>query len=105
MDFLDVASINNDASNGTWYTQATTGSIPAARTDFCVITASAPDNSSHSIYLYGGRDKDQVYDQIYVLTIPSFTWTKFIEGSLPLYGHTCHLVAKSLDVDGGRNSI
>lgn len=95
VDFLDVASINNGASNGTWYTQATTGSIPAARTDFCVVVASAPDNSSHSIYMYGGRDDDQVYDQTYVLTIPSFTWIKLLEGISPRYGHSCHLVAKS----------
>ncbi|KAJ5314466.1 Major facilitator superfamily domain general substrate transporter [Penicillium atrosanguineum] len=95
VDFLDVASIDNGASNGTWYTQATTGSVPAARTDFCLVVASAPDNSSHSIYMYGGRDKDQVYDQTYVLTIPSFTWIKLLEGISPRYGHTCHLVANS----------
>ncbi|KAJ5730757.1 cell wall anchored protein [Penicillium malachiteum] len=95
VDFFDIASINTTNSSVNWYTQSTTGDIPAPRTDFCVIAASAPDNSSHNIYLYGGKNSTTVYDQMYVLSIPSFEWVKIYEGSSPRYGHTCHLVAQS----------
>lgn len=104
VDILDVASIDNGNSDGNWYTQTTTGEIPAPRTDFCLVTVSAPDNSSHNIYMYGGRDKTQVYDQTYVLSIPSFTWIKIMEGASPRYAHSCHVVGKSqmLTVGGAR---
>ncbi|KAJ5733904.1 cell wall anchored protein [Penicillium malachiteum] len=95
VDFFDVASINTTNSSVNWYTQSTTGDIPDPRTDFCVIAASAPDNSSHNIYLYGGKGNSTVYDQMYILSIPSFEWVKLYEGSSPRYGHTCHLVAQS----------
>ncbi|KAJ5082373.1 hypothetical protein N7532_011416 [Penicillium argentinense] len=81
VDFLDIASIDGGNSDGTWYTQTTTGDIPAPRTDFCLVTVSAPDNSSHNIYLYGGKGEKDTYDQTYVLSIPSFTWIKLMEGA------------------------
>jgi Tfp pilus assembly protein PilV len=43
--------------------------------------------------MYGGKGANELYDEIYVLSIPSFTWTKISEGKAPRYGHTCHLVA------------
>ncbi|KAJ5391862.1 hypothetical protein N7509_007352 [Penicillium cosmopolitanum] len=95
VDFLDVASIDNGNSDGNWYSQNTTGDIPAPRTDFCLVTVSAPDNSSHSIYLYGGKGEENVYDQTYVLSIPSFIWIKIMEGASPRYAHSCHVVGKS----------
>ncbi|KAJ6016030.1 hypothetical protein N7540_010621 [Penicillium herquei] len=95
VDFFDIASINTSNSSVDWYTQSTTGDIPDPRTDFCVIAASAPDNSSHNIYLYGGKGNSTVYDQLYILSIPSFVWVKVYEGNSPRYGHTCHLVAQS----------
>ena len=42
------------AANG-WRSQTIRGTdVPAPRLDFCLITASAPDNSSFNIYMYGG---------------------------------------------------
>ncbi|KAI9931940.1 hypothetical protein MW887_009441 [Aspergillus wentii] len=93
IDFLDVASLDNGDENGSWYKQKASGDIPDGRIDFCLVTASAKDNSSHNIYMYGGQATNKVYDQIYVLSIPSFTWTRIYEGESPRYGHTCHLVA------------
>ncbi|KAF2812788.1 uncharacterized protein BDZ99DRAFT_495966 [Mytilinidion resinicola] len=97
VDVFDIASyLETPATNGTWYTQATTGSIPPPRIDSCVVLASAPDNSSHNIYLYGGRDPTSsnmtLYDDIYALSLPSFTWTLIYTGSSPRWGHTCHIV-------------
>ncbi|OCK74540.1 hypothetical protein K432DRAFT_429967 [Lepidopterella palustris CBS 459.81] len=98
VDVFDIASyLENHTNNGTWYSQSTSGSIPPPRIDSCVVLASAPDNSSHNIYLYGGRDPTTpnitLYDDIYALSLPSFIWTNIYgPGSSPRWGHTCHIV-------------
>jgi len=35
-----------------------------------------------------------MYDDVYVLSLPSFTWTKVYEGPSPRFGHTCHTAGK-----------
>lgn len=46
-------------------------------------------------YLYGGRGANNVFfDDMWVLSLPSFTWTKLYEGKSPRFGHTCHQVAE-----------
>ncbi|KAJ5578364.1 uncharacterized protein N7459_007328 [Penicillium hispanicum] len=106
VEFLDIASIKNGTSDGTWYTQTTWGDIPDPRTDFCVVAVSAADNSSHNIYLYGGlgSEADAGFDQIYVLSLPSFRWINIYAGDSPRYSHTCHLAARSqmLTVGGAK---
>lgn len=97
VNVFDVNSYYNNSSGvGAWYTQTTTGDIPAARAQFCSVVVSAPDNSSHNIYIYGGRGSSNVYfDDVYILSIPSFTWTQvFGPGVSPRYSHTCHLVGE-----------
>ena len=43
--------------------------------------------------MYGGRGNSTVfYDDIWVLSLPSFTWTKIYQGTSPRYAHTCHIV-------------
>ncbi|KAI9778897.1 MAG: hypothetical protein M1839_007860 [Geoglossum umbratile] len=91
IDVFDVASLD-DGPDGTWYTQQTSGDFPDPRVEPCLVVASAPDNSSHNIYMYGGRNLQTTFDQIYVLSIPSFTWSKVHDGFQPRYGMTCHLV-------------
>jgi len=46
--------------------------------------------------MYGGYDptKSIVYDDVYVLSVPSFTWTKVASGGVPRFGHTCNTAAK-----------
>jgi hypothetical protein len=95
MSTIDVFDINSYYHNAsTWYKQNATGNIPPARAEFCSVVVSAPDNSSHNIYVYGGRGPgNQYYDDIYTLSLPSFTWTlMYGPGVSPRYGHTCHLV-------------
>lgn len=93
IDIFDIASLDG-GGNGTWYKQNTTGDIPAPRELFCLVAASAPDNSSHNMcvsccglsatltltggisYLYGGRNDTGMFDQVYVLSLPQFRWTK-----------------------------
>lgn len=98
IDIFDVASMDSSSSNndddgaGTWHRQQATGDVPDSRADFCLVTATAPDNSSYNIYMYGGRDDGRTFDQVYVLSLPSFQWIKVWEGSSPKWGHTCHTV-------------
>ncbi|KAK8035783.1 hypothetical protein PG991_001856 [Apiospora marii] len=75
---FDVATIGtSNVSNG-WVSQTITGDAPLPRVDFCVVSVAAPDNSSYNIFLYGGWDptKTAYYDDIWVLSLPSFTWIK-----------------------------
>jgi len=95
IDVFDVASLYTSSNSTGWYKQQATGNIPAPRGLFCMVLASAPDNSSHNLYIYGGINEATrtYYDDVYVLSIPSFTWTMvYGEGNGPKYGHTCHLV-------------
>ena len=105
IDIFDISTLYNPSSNSTsgWYRQSATGDVPPGRLDFCLIYASAPDHSSHNIYLYGGRGvNDAVYDDVYVLSIPSFTWIKMYNGTSPRYGHSCHRAGRSSE---GRSMI
>ena len=37
---------------------------------------------------------DTVYDDVYVLSVPSFTWKKLLTGQGPRWGHTCHYIGE-----------
>lgn len=107
IDILDVASLSNASTpDGTWYKQKTTGVTPKARLDACVVMASAPDNSSHNIYLYGGRDgTNTYYDEAWVLTVPSFQWKQVHSGTSPRYSMTCHVAGnRQMITTGGSDT-
>lgn len=79
-----------DIDSDTWDTQqtATTGANPTQRASFCWVAASTTDNSSHHIYVYGGYDGTYqttssaiAYDEMWVLSIPAFRWTKLSDGN------------------------
>lgn len=83
-----------DISNKVWYEQETSGSSPGALTQGCTVVASAEDGSSHNIYWYGGYDginTQSFSDDVYVLSIPSFIWTKVYTGNSThgRAGHKC----------------
>jgi hypothetical protein len=79
----------------TRYMQQTSGDIPPQLTLFCSVVATAADNSSYNIYIYGGYDgidfSHATYDDVYVLSIPSFTWVKVYSGvsTHSRRGHKC----------------
>ncbi|KAL7924235.1 hypothetical protein ACQKWADRAFT_24137 [Trichoderma austrokoningii] len=87
IDLYDVAS-------ETWYTQTTTGG-PGTRARGCAVVATASDSSSFNIYYYGGYDGIHVtkpfHDDVWVLSLPSFTWTQINNGtdSHARAGHKC----------------
>ena len=83
-----------DLGTQTWYQQAATGDVPPWRYDGCSVVASAPDQSSHSIYVfggwgnsYGGSDGD-----VYVLSIPSFRWIRVNQDSNRRVRNHCGLI-------------
>lgn len=92
-----MTSINiYDIAKNTWYTQDTTGG-PGALARGCAVMQPAKDYSSFNIYWYGGYDglhaTDQSYfkDDVWVLSLPSFTWTKVKTGQSGQgrAGHKC----------------
>ncbi|KAK1244916.1 hypothetical protein MKX08_004545 [Trichoderma sp. CBMAI-0020] len=83
-----------DVASKTWYTQTTTGG-PGTRARGCAVVATASDSSSFNIYYYGGYDgihvKNPFHDDVWVLSLPSFTWTQINNGteSHARAGHKC----------------
>lgn len=108
VDMFDIDSyLQKPDSNGTWYSQNTTGDVPEPRIDFCTVAISSPDNSSHHIYLYGGRNPitNKAYDDVVVLTLPSFNWTSVWPlGESPRWGHKCHVAGKRQMITVGGNT-
>jgi hypothetical protein len=114
VDVFDIDSYlttSRTDGNGAWYTQRTSGNLPQARIDFCTVVSSAKDNSSHNIWVYGGRDPTTdngttYFDDTYVLSLPSFTWIKMHQGTKPRWGHTCHLAGGNQMITvGGHNEF
>ena len=121
LDVYDIASSE-------WYHQSTTGDTPGVRVNPCAVIASAPDASSFQIYMFGGQNLqpavsffsletepsldinhsqgDQIqYNDMYILTIPSFTWIKVDQSDQnvpqPRAGHTCTMQDSQMVVVGG----
>ncbi|KAN0079188.1 hypothetical protein V8E54_004402 [Elaphomyces granulatus] len=86
-----------DIANKQWYMQQTSGDIPPQLTLFCSVVATAADNSSYNVYIYGGYDgfdsRHAASDDVYVLLIPSFTWVKVYSGT-STHGRTGHKCVK-----------
>lgn len=77
------------------FLQNTTGDVPPQLTMFCSVAAVAADRSSFNIYIYGGYDgisaESPPSDDVYILSIPSFTWIKAYSGTYAhgRSGHKC----------------
>jgi hypothetical protein len=102
-----------DVKSSQWYTQTAGGEVPFSRRRFCAGAAWAPDRSSYNMwatmssagssintysYLYGGLGFDgnaTGFDDVFVLSLPSFKWIKWWEGSgvgKPHHSLTCNVV-------------
>ncbi|EAS32946.3 kelch repeat protein [Coccidioides immitis RS] len=106
MNVIDIY----DIANSTWYKQATSGKPPEIRVNPCAVAASAADGSSTQVYLYGGQNlipygEQKQYDDMWILTIPSFTWIKVDtdnQSAPPARaGHTCNIWNSQILVVGG----
>ena len=82
-----------DIASQTWYMQNTTGTAPGQLTEFCSVVAAANDSSSFNVYLYGGYDGlnsiDEPSDDVWILSIPAFTWVKAYSGN-QAHGRSAH---------------
>lgn len=103
IDVFDIAS-------STWYKQATEGTYPDVRVNPCAVAASSADGTSTQIYLFGGQNlipygSQTQYDDMWILTLPSFTWIKVDtdDQSVPpaRAGHVCHIWNSQMVVIGG----
>ena len=68
-----------DIATEVWFAQPTTAQAeryPTSMASFCSVVASAGDNSSHNIYIYGGADSIQNFgrNEVFILTLPAFHW-------------------------------
>ncbi|KAI8224897.1 Kelch repeat-containing protein [Colletotrichum sp. SAR 10_99] len=90
-----------DILSSRWYTQKATGQIPEMRRRFCAGVTWSADRSSYNIYMYGGATVPGVlgagYDDVYVLSLPTFTWVKMFPstngtGSNPHHSLSCNIV-------------
>jgi hypothetical protein len=85
-----------DVAGNEWYQQPTSGG-PGQLTRGCAVVAPAQDGSSFNIYYYGGYDGLHVTgdfsDDVWVLSLPSFSWTKVAAGktSHGRAGHKCFM--------------
>ncbi|KAK1773507.1 hypothetical protein QBC45DRAFT_79094 [Copromyces sp. CBS 386.78] len=102
-----------DLANTKWYTQKTWGRAPEDRRLFCGGAAVAQDQSSYNIYIYGGASFGSNpigYDDIYVLSIPSFQWIRSlypsnsnVTGEFPKAMSSCNVINNAqMLVIGGR---
>ena len=107
-----------DIAAKAWFTQSTTAQAeyyPVGRSSFCSVVASARDNSSHNIYIYGGMVSDYpdaASDQVFILTLPAFHWVlvypsvkdKSEINARNAIGHKCQKVhEKHMIVYGGHD--
>ena len=105
-----------DIATDTWFTQRTTAQVmnPSGRINMCSVVASAEDNSSHNIYIYGGYYQDfstngAGTNEILVLTLPAFRWifvypSYYRDDTRRVSGHKCQKVyEKHMVAYRGRN--
>jgi hypothetical protein len=91
-----------DIASARWYTQTATGDIPDMRRRFCGGATWADDRSSYNIYLYGGLGlppNDVGFDDVYILSLPSFTWIKWWPTTPgignPHHSMTCNVINRT----------
>ncbi|KAF6812254.1 kelch repeat protein, partial [Colletotrichum sojae] len=92
-EFMKMIDVYDVASKKWFQQEASDG--PPALTKGCAVLATAEDRSSFNIYYYGGYagidGTTGFSDDVWVLSLPSFQWTKVYEGK-DLHaraGHQC----------------
>lgn len=65
-----------DIASHTWWAQEASGSPPSNRGAFCAVVTTSPDNGAFHITTYGGWSlaDQRSYEDVNILSIPSFTW-------------------------------
>ena len=111
--FVSMSNITiYDPNTSTWYHQKATGKVPPPRSQFCAVGNG--DSATFEIYVFGGAtsvDDDEReptdigYTDVYVLSLPSFTWFQATAPTeLRRANHFCQVIGNSqMLVIGGRN--
>ncbi|KAF7508738.1 hypothetical protein GJ744_008985 [Endocarpon pusillum] len=98
-----------NVETGEWIAQeaAWVNSEPIPRTRFCTALFHDETDNIWDLWIHGGQrldDREEGIREIYVLSMPSFTWTK-LDTTLPdqnlIRSHTCHAVGGQLLIAGG----
>jgi Kelch motif len=99
-----------DIGSDTWFVQNTSGEHPSQRMGFCSVVANEHGSSGFQIYIYGGFDGTATgvsQGDIWVLSVPSFIWTRVYDGDITHSrdSHTCvSPYPDQMLVIGGQNS-
>ncbi|KAF2673414.1 hypothetical protein BT63DRAFT_368620, partial [Microthyrium microscopicum] len=97
-----------DLITSKWISQNASGDIPDMRRRFCAGATWANDHSSYNIYLYGGLGippNGAGFDDVYILSLPSFTWVKWWSNSPsnPRHSMSCNVINRTqMIVIGGQ---
>lgn len=86
-----------DIGTDTWSLQPLNPNSPVPPhplAQFCTVVASAANGTHHEIFVYGGWDNDKgdPVSDVWILTVPSFTWIKADgagQNGAPRQGHVC----------------
>ncbi|KAI5458304.1 hypothetical protein BGZ63DRAFT_474676 [Mariannaea sp. PMI_226] len=88
-----------DIISNEWHIQQATGTIPEYRRRFCAGAVWSKDRSSYNIYLNAGLGfGGDGYDDVYILSLPSFQWIKTYPldrngtGEYPSHSLSCNVV-------------
>lgn len=86
-----------DIATNEFYSQPTAGDVhPGQLSKSCTVVGGAPGDSSFEVYMYGGdnglsgNDASNAHDEVWVLSVPSFTWTQVKEAT-PGHGRSGHI--------------
>ncbi|KFA72116.1 hypothetical protein S40288_09700 [Stachybotrys chartarum IBT 40288] len=100
-----------DVLSGKSYIQNATGETPPNRRRFCAGASWVEDQSSYSIFLYGGAGEEEGslgFDDVYILTLPTFTWIRMYPesdsgtGDFPHHSLSCNVVNEAqMIIHGG----
>ncbi|KAK5122577.1 hypothetical protein LTR85_003840 [Meristemomyces frigidus] len=85
-----------DIGSGKYYAQSTSGTTPGMRRRFCGGVSWADD---HSSYFYGGLppygEQGLGFGDVWILSIPSFTWTQWYPSSYEHHSLSCNVIDQS----------
>ena len=101
-----------DVAKGGWTLQSTYyDEQPPQLAHFCAIVADAKDGG-FDIFIYGGDNgavMSAPYDDVWVLSVPTFKWTKAYGGNSTRHGRSSHVCSmpypNQMLVVGGWNEV
>ena len=67
-----------DIQSKAWFPVTAAGDIPGYRIEFCAVVSASVDQSTFQVTIFGGWNsyEHERYEDVFVLTVPSFRWIK-----------------------------